>query len=43
MYEQIPVLIKLDGKVGHVLQGFVGKSHVHVHVTLTAGEGSGNF
>lgn len=42
-HEQIPVLIKLDGKVSHVLQGFVGKRHVHVHMALTAGERSGNF
>lgn len=35
-----PVLVELDSKVGHVLQGFVGEAHVHVHVTLAARERS---
>lgn len=35
-----PVLVELDGKVSHVLQGFIGEGHVHVHVTLTPREGS---
>ena len=34
-----PVLVELDGEVGHVLQGLVGEGHVHVHVALAAGEG----
>lgn len=35
-----PVLVELDGKVSHVLQGFIGEAHVHVHVPLTPREGS---
>jgi len=35
-----PVLVELDGKVSHVLQGFIGEGHVHVHLTLTPREGS---
>lgn len=35
-----PVLVELDGKVGHVLQSLVGEAHVHVHVALAAREGA---
>lgn len=38
-----PVLVELDGKVGHVLQGLVGEAHVHVHVALAAREGAGDL
>lgn len=35
-----PVLVELDGEVGHVLQSLVGEGHVHVHVALAAREGA---
>ena len=39
----LPILVELDGKVAHVLQGFVGEGHVHVHVALAARECSGDL
>lgn len=35
-----PVLVKLDGEVGHVLKCLVSEGHVHVHVALAPRERS---
>lgn len=39
----LPVLVKLNGKVCHVLQSFVGEAHVHVNVPLPVTEGAGDL
>lgn len=36
----LPVLIELNGKVGHVLQSLIGEVHLHVDVSLPVTEGA---
>lgn len=40
LFDGRPVLVELDGKVGHMLQSLVGEGHVHVHVALATREGA---
>lgn len=34
-----PVLVELNGKIRHVLQGLIGEGHVHVNVPLPVAKG----
>ena len=39
----LPVLVELDGKVTHLLHGFVGEGHVHVDLALPTGHGAADL
>lgn len=39
----LPILVKLDCKVCHVLQSFVGEIHFHIDVPLAMSKCSGNL